>query len=166
MQSNTNDGQDSSGGPGAAPPRDSRPRRTPFGKQERPQNPARTTGPALEAMYQFTLWLIPTLEKFPRSQKFLLGDRLQTEALAVLDRLIDATYSRERQQHLRAANLGLEKMRFGVRLAKDLKHLDLKSYAHAARTLDEVGRMVGGWLKADRSTGMVPAQEAAHGAPA
>lgn len=57
-------------------------------------------------------------------------------------------------------------MRFGVRLAKDLKHLDLKSYAHAARTLDEVGRMVGGWLKADRSTGMASAQEAADGAPA
>ena len=66
-------------------------------------------------MYQFILWLVPTLENFPRSQKFLLGDRLQTEAMAVLDCLIDATYSRERQQHLRAANLGLEKMRFGVR---------------------------------------------------
>jgi hypothetical protein len=50
-------------------------------------------------MYQFILWLVPTLENFPRSQKFLLGDRLQTEAMAVLDCLIDATYSRERQQH-------------------------------------------------------------------
>jgi hypothetical protein len=44
-------------------------------------------------MYQFILWLVPTLENFPRSQKFLLGDRLQTEAMAVLDCLIDATYS-------------------------------------------------------------------------
>ncbi len=34
------------------------------------------TGAAQEAMYRFTLWLVPTVEKFPRSQKFLLGDRL------------------------------------------------------------------------------------------
>ncbi len=35
---------------------------------------ARETGPALESMYQLITWLVPTLEKFPRSQKFLLGD--------------------------------------------------------------------------------------------
>ena len=38
---------------------------------------ARRTGPALESMYRFVLWLVPTVEKFPRRQKFLLGDRLQ-----------------------------------------------------------------------------------------
>ena len=34
------------------------------------------TGVALEKAYQFILWLVPTGEKFPRSQKFLLGDRM------------------------------------------------------------------------------------------
>jgi len=38
---------------------------------------SRRTGPALEAMYQLLLWLIPTVSKFPRDQKFLLGDRKQ-----------------------------------------------------------------------------------------
>ena len=27
---------------------------------------ARRTGPALETMYQFLLWLVPAVEKFPR----------------------------------------------------------------------------------------------------
>lgn len=53
---------------------------------------ARHTGPALEAMYRFILWLITAAEKFPRSQKFLLGDRIQTAAHDVLERLIEATY--------------------------------------------------------------------------
>jgi len=35
---------------------------------------ARRHGPALEKAYQFLVWLIPTLEKFPRGQRFLLGD--------------------------------------------------------------------------------------------
>ncbi len=30
------------------------------------------------------------------------------------------------------------------RLAKDLRHLDLRHYEHAAGELDEVGRLVGG----------------------
>ena len=30
--------------------------------------------------------------------------------------------------------------------------MDLRRYEHAARALDEVGRMVGGWLKAHRAT--------------
>ena len=38
----------------------------------------RRTGPALEAMYRFMLWLVPTVEKFPRSQKLFLGDRIQS----------------------------------------------------------------------------------------
>lgn len=40
-------------------------------------DPARETGPALETMCQFMIWLVPTVEKFPRSRKFLLGDRIQ-----------------------------------------------------------------------------------------
>ena len=34
------------------------------------------TGPALESHLRFLLWSIPAVERFPRSQKFLLGDRL------------------------------------------------------------------------------------------
>ncbi len=127
--------------------------------QERSQGGKRAVGPALEAMYQFLLWLIPTVEKFPRSQKFLLGDRLQVQAMAVLDQLIAATYSKERVQLLQAANLGLEKLRFGIRLAKDLRHLDFQRYEFAARAIDEIGRMIGGWIKLDhanRKTDAVP----------
>ena len=59
---------------------------------------ARQTGPALETMYRFLLWLVPAVEKFPQRQKFLLGDRIQTTALDVLERLIEATYTRARRQ--------------------------------------------------------------------
>jgi len=38
---------------------------------------AKRTGPALEAHYQFLLWLLPTVEKFPRNHKFTLGDRVE-----------------------------------------------------------------------------------------
>ena len=47
---------------------------------------ARETGPALALHYRFILWLVPThLDRFPRAQRFLLGDRIQRTALDVLD---------------------------------------------------------------------------------
>ena len=93
------------------------------------------------------LWLIPAVERFPRRQKFLLGDRIQATALDVLERLIEATYSKRRGGHLAGANLGLEKLRFLFRLARDLRILDYRRYEHAARSIDETGRRVGAWSK-------------------
>ena len=73
---------------------------------------ARETGPALHAHYRFILWLVPAVARFPRSQKFLLGDRIQGLALDVLEALIEATYTRQRDRLLARANLGIEKLRF------------------------------------------------------
>ena len=109
--------------------------------------PQRIVGPALEAMNGFIRWLIPTVEKFPRTQKFLLGDRIQSQALDILERLIEATYDRDRAASLRAANLGVEKLRHLIRLAFDLRHLDERRYEYAARDLDAIGRQIGAWRK-------------------
>lgn len=111
---------------------------------------ARRTGAALEAHYQFLAWLVPTLEKFPKSHKFTLGDRIQAVALDTLESLIEATYTKDRTLYLRRANLGIEKLRFLMRLAADLKLLDRKRYEHAARSLDEIGCLIGGWMKASK----------------
>jgi hypothetical protein len=79
------------------------------------------TGAAIEAHYQFLAWLAPAIEKLPKSHKFTTGDRIHNVALDVLEALIEATYTRERTQHLRRANLGIEKLRFLLRLAADLR---------------------------------------------
>ena len=57
---------------------------------------SKRTGAAIEAHYQFLAWLVPTIEKFPKSRKFTIGDRIETIALDVLEALIEATYTSER----------------------------------------------------------------------
>ena len=111
----------------------------------------RRGGPALESAYQLLLWLTPTVEKFPRGFKFTLGDRTMATTIEALDHLIAATYSRDRVARLSAANLALERLRFFMRLASDLRIIDLRRYEHAARLIDETGRLIGGWIKADRA---------------
>lgn len=121
---------------------------------------ARRTGAALEAHYQFIAWLVPVLEKFPRSQKFTLGDRMHQTALDVLEALIEATYTRDRRGHLARANLGLEKLRYFIRLAMEFRSLDTRRYEHAARSIDQIGRLVGAWIKAHGSHNGEPAEPA------
>ena len=119
--------------------------RSPHG--EKMESVSKQTAPVLEKTYQFVLWLVPMVDKFPRSQKYLVGDRIQTAAMDVLDHLIEAAYSRDKLALLNRANLQLEKLRYLFRLAFDLKIMDMRRYEISARALDEIGRMVGGWRK-------------------
>ncbi len=111
----------------------------------------RQSAPLLEKMYQFVLWVIPTVEKFPRSQKFLLGDRIRNTVPKVLEGLIEAAYTKNRAPILVRVNQGLEKLRFLFRVTHDLRFLDARRYEFAARYLEEIGRMVGGWRKASHA---------------
>ncbi|MGH7492675.1 MAG: four helix bundle protein [bacterium] len=85
----------------------------------------------LTLTYDFLLYLIPQLTKFPRDQKFNLGDRIQNLAHDILDDFITAYYSglsNEKIQRLRQANIKLERLRFSIRLSHDLKLLSNEKY--------------------------------------
>ena len=116
----------------------------------------RRVSPALERTFQFVTWLVPTLEKFPRSQKFLLGDRMQGAALDLLETLVEATYTRDARPLLRRANLLLERLRVLARLARELRLLDPRRHEFLARGVDEIGRLVGGWMRSPAPDGLAP----------
>ncbi len=101
--------------------------------------------------YDLIAWMVPTLEKFPKSQRFLLGDRIQSALLDILELLIRAAYSKNKESALREANFKLETVRYLIRLCKDLKYLSIRRYEFASRGIDEIGAEVGGWLKFARS---------------
>jgi len=59
-------------------------------------------------MQSFLLWLIPTVETSPRSQRFVLGDRIENLALDIFELLLEASYLRNNRSVLTTANLKLE----------------------------------------------------------
>jgi 23S rRNA-intervening sequence protein len=97
--------------------------------------------------YDLILWTCNHTSKFPRNHRFVLGERIERNLYTLLETLIRAKYTRNRQRLLEEANLNLEILRFQMRLAKDLQCLKVESYACAAKSIDEVGRLVGGWLR-------------------
>jgi len=97
--------------------------------------------------YDLLLYIIPQISKFPRSERYTLGEKLQELSCRILDILLEAFYSSDKLALLRMANLELEKARYYIRLCKDLKLLNLHKYEVVSKMINEVGVQLGGWIK-------------------
>jgi len=91
--------------------------------------------------YDLILWSCNHTSRFPRNHRFVLGERIERNLYDLLETLIKAKYTRNRQALLEQANLTLEVLRFQMRLAKDLQCLKTNNYAFAARAIAEIGRL-------------------------
>jgi hypothetical protein len=100
--------------------------------------------PIVQKIYDFLLYLIPQTSKFPRSQRYLLGERLERIGFDTLELLLEATYSRDKSPLLRQANIKLEKTRYYVRLCKDLNLVNLHRYEVISKMINDIGVQLGG----------------------
>src|SRR3989344_2517343 len=98
-----------------------------------------------EKTYQLILWLYPAVRKFPKAQRFVLGQQIENTSLDILRGIIRANASRAKLPILFEASVDLDILRILLRLAKDLKFLSIRQYAFAAEMVNEVGKLLGGW---------------------
>ena len=103
--------------------------------------------PIFTRTYDLLRWLLPMTIKFPRQQRFVLAESVQRTALQFQEELIEAAYSVEPTPKLKQADVTLTKLRFYLRLCRDLELLSIGQYAHVSRMVAEVGRLLGGWQK-------------------
>src|SRR3989338_1832468 len=82
----------------------------------------------ITSAYDFIKWAIPHIAKFPRDQRYTLGDRIEGKLFYLLDLLIEAQYSKDKFGALKAANLGIEQMRHLFSLCYDLRLINLKTF--------------------------------------
>lgn len=101
----------------------------------------------IQDFYDFMLWMMNHIEKFPRHHRYSLGVAMENRMQRILELLLRAKYSRQRKTILGDANIELEILRFQLRLSKDLKVLPVKSYGFGSKSLLEVGAQAGGWSK-------------------
>jgi hypothetical protein len=107
--------------------------------------------PVVLKHYDLILWMFPKISKFPRDHKFLLGDRIENLLLDILKNLMTANYQPStRVKNLTDVNLMLDYLRILTRLCKDLNFFNNKEYEFQAKAVDEIGRMVGGWARAQK----------------
>ena len=103
----------------------------------------------LTRSYDLLKLTIELVGKFPRDQKFLLGDRMQQQAGDIMESLIEAYYvsAEKKPALLHTVNIRLEKLRYYARLCFELSFYSSRKLEEYSEQLREVGRMTGGWLK-------------------
>jgi four helix bundle protein len=95
--------------------------------------------------YDLLLWLYPIINKFPKSQRFVLGQRLENKMLDILGSIVKANAERDKIPVLKKASVELDEFRILTRLAKDLRLVSIKQYEIAADKINEIGKLLCGW---------------------
>lgn len=95
----------------------------------------------------FLKWMLDHTEKFPKKARFTFVTRIDNMMLDTLEDIIEARYTKNRLPILKRINLRIEKLRQILRISFDRHYLATNSYEYAMKTINEAGRMTGGWIK-------------------
>jgi hypothetical protein len=103
----------------------------------------------LTRTFDLLTWLMPHCERFPKAQRYLVVQRLGDAALNLQEALFHANAQRGEQRltHLRTADGYLTALRLYLRLAYGWAWLDAGQYEHVSKMIEEIGRLLGGWMK-------------------
>lgn len=97
--------------------------------------------------YSFLLWLWLTISKFPKSERYVLGEKLKKTSLKLLRNIISFNNTTSnKKSYLENANLELETLRVFIRLCLDIKIINFQKYEVASKQLDEIGKLLGGLI--------------------
>ncbi len=88
----------------------------------------------------------------PKQDRFTIWQRCENIILEILENIIYASQlsKMEKLPILQKASLKLNFLRVFLRLCKETKVLDTKKYIHLEEDVDEIGRMLGGWIKSTK----------------
>jgi hypothetical protein len=103
--------------------------------------------PIIQKAYDLVKWFVPILNRLPRDQKFMLGDRIINGLYLVLEGLIQARYSKDKLPQLESINVQLDILRHQVRLLFDFKIIEPDRYEYASKLINGVGVDLGLWIK-------------------
>jgi hypothetical protein len=96
----------------------------------------------------YKLWheIIP---HFPKDSKYTLGSKIDSLFLETIEYIVKAEYSDKLEKliSLKRASVKLDLVKFFLQIAWEIKSLDNKKYISLSEKLNEIGKMLGGWIK-------------------
>jgi len=105
------------------------------------------------------------LNHFPRHERYALSSRIRNTAYRVYDLMVEAQKRYHKKTTLVNLDIAHEQLRMQLHLANELGYLGFKDgrspdedvrllsahrYIAISNLVDEFGRMIGGWIQADK----------------
>jgi len=92
------------------------------------------------------------LKTFPKKDQYMLGRRCEEHTLIFLELILSAVglEKHRKLETLERANNKFDVLKVLFRMARELKLIDNKKYLSLEERAQEVGRMLGGWMRSLR----------------
>jgi 23S rRNA-intervening sequence protein len=108
--------------------------------------------PIIQRTYELYREIHSLQSTIPKMERFTLWQKVELTVLKILEGLIQVGYMplEVRADKLTSISVEVDLLRVLLRLTIDIKALTLKKTLPIQEKLDEIGRMLGGWIKSTR----------------
>lgn len=100
-----------------------------------------------QKIYDLLLEIYQLVNKFPKNQRFVLGQRMETTLMNILEIIINVNLGKVASGYFKKMDIELSKLKIFVRLSKDLRFISIKKYGKLEEEIIEIGKLIGGWKK-------------------
>lgn len=102
--------------------------------------------------YESYKYMFNALKNFPKSEKFTLASEITANYYQIFRLIIRANRNKVKSRELFEIDTELKILQLNLRLSFELQFINDKQYEIIARHIEEIGRILGGWIKSS-STG-------------
>jgi len=105
--------------------------------------------PLFQKTYDFYKLFYLYIDHFPKKSREVLGQKIEQIILELLEAISRASYANqtEKIKDLKLASTKLDFLKTLIRLTHELKVIDQKKYLNLETNLQEIGKMLGGWIR-------------------
>jgi four helix bundle protein len=106
--------------------------------------------PVFQKTYELYKAFYQLVAHFPKKDRYAIGQKIENSILELIEGIITASQlsKSEKVPTLHSASIKLDVLKVLIRCCKDLKIIDNKNYLLLESQLQEIGKMLGGWIKA------------------
>ena len=103
----------------------------------------------INKIYKFYFQSYGMFHNFPKQSRYTLGQKIETITLDLLEMvsLANQEIRTLREPHLRKASAKCESVKLLIRMGYDLKLFNDHQYIALENQVQEIGKMIGGWIK-------------------
>jgi len=111
--------------------------------------PPNAVTPVFHNLYDISCEWHRIAEKFPKRDRYTLGERIFTEFISGLSAITRAQYSTHTQKlpHLFTASQHINTAVILIRMCNTLELLPDKRYFAIAKIVTDIGKQIGGWIR-------------------
>lgn len=108
--------------------------------------------PILKKTYDLYKQFYTLRLSIPKQDRYVLWQKCENLLIEVLEGILFASQQSkiEKLPTLERTSAHLNFLRICIRLTKDIRAIDSKTYIVIEANLDEIGRMLGGWIKSTK----------------